>query len=125
MFSGISQKQLARGRMGSRRPHLQGDPALHQQANLDVHEIEVLFQPLVGPDLPDHLFLEPQQLCLSQEVPLALIQEVDKPTNHAEWGVGHVDWWEGKRCQGHMPPQWFPRPACPSYATLSPHSACG
>lgn len=77
------------GRVG---PHLQGDPVLYQQANFDVHEIEVLLKLLIGPDLPDHLFLELQQLCFSQEVLLALIQEVGKSPNHTERGVGCVDW---------------------------------
>jgi len=46
------------GRVDRWAPHLQGDPILYQQANLDVHEVEVLLQLLIGPDLPDHLFLE-------------------------------------------------------------------
>ena len=43
--------------------------------------------------------LELQQLCLSQEVLLALIQEVDKSAYHTEWGMGCVDWQEEERCQ--------------------------
>lgn len=80
-------------------PHLQGDPVLYQQADLDVHEVEVLLQLLIGPDLPDHLFLELQQLGLSQEVLLALIQEVGKSAYHAERRMRCVDWWEGKKRQ--------------------------
>lgn len=94
------QKQLDLGeRVGRRAPHLQGDPVLYQLADLDVHEVEVLLQLLIGPDLPDHVFLEPQQLCLSQEVLLALVQEVGKSAHHAERGVGSMDWQEGKRRQ--------------------------
>lgn len=54
-------------------PHLQGGPVLDQQADLDVHEIEVLLELLIGPDLPNHFLLELQQLGLRQEVLLALI----------------------------------------------------
>lgn len=100
-MASITSPEAARfgRRVGQWAPHLQGDPILHQQANLDVHEIEVLLQLLIGPDLPDHLFLELQQLCLSQEVLVALIQEVGESAYHAERGMGHVDWQEGQRRQ--------------------------
>lgn len=80
-------------------PHLQSDPVLHQQANLDVHDVEVLLQLLIGSDLPNYLFLELQQLCLSQEVLLALIQEMGKSADHTERRVGCMHWEEGRRHQ--------------------------
>lgn len=104
-------------------PHLQGDPVLDQQADLDVHEVEVLLELLIGPDLPNHFLLELQQLGLRQEVLLALIQEVGKFAHQAERRMGCVHWQEGKRHQDQpRPPKDVLASPC-LLPALGPHPA--
>lgn len=52
---------------------LQCDPVLHQEPNLDVHQVEVLLQLLVGPNLGHHLFSQPCHLQLLLEVQVTLV----------------------------------------------------
>lgn len=85
-----SQEQQAWGRVAQGASHLQGDPVLDQQANLDVHEVEVLLQLLIRADLPDHFFLQLQQLRLSREVLLTLVQEVSEFPDHRKGRVACV-----------------------------------
>lgn len=53
---------------------LQSDPVLHQQSNLDVHQVQVFLQLLVGPDLRHHFFAQPRYLQLLLEIQVALVQ---------------------------------------------------
>lgn len=70
---------------------LKGDLVLHQQADLDVHQVQVVLQLLVGADVCDHLFTEPHQFQLLLEVLVTVIQQVDKLPHHRHWGIFGID----------------------------------
>ena len=70
---------------------LQRDLVLHQQADLDVHQVEVVLQLLVGADVGDHLLAQPHQVQLLLEVLVTVVQQVDELPNHAHGGVVGAD----------------------------------
>ena len=70
---------------------LQRDLVLHQQADLDVHQVEVVLQLLVGADVGHHLLAQPHQVQLLLEVLVAVVQQVDKLPNHSHGRVVCAD----------------------------------
>lgn len=67
---------------------LQSDPVLHQQSDLNVHQVEVLLQLLTGPDLGHHLLPQPCHLQLLLEVQVALVQQVHKLAHNIQgWAL--------------------------------------
>lgn len=66
---------------------LQGDPVLHQKANFDIHQVEVILQLLVGADLGDHLLSQPHQLQLLLKVLVAVVQQMDELPHHCHWRI--------------------------------------
>lgn len=70
---------------------LQRDLVLHQQADLDVHEVQVVLQLLVGADFGDHLLAETHELQLLLEVLVAVVQQVDELPHHGHRGVLGAD----------------------------------
>lgn len=75
---------------------LERDLVLHQQANLDVHQVEVVLQPLVGADVGHHLLAQAHHLQLLLEVLVAVVQQVDELPHHSHRGVLGADCREGE-----------------------------
>lgn len=63
-------------------PNLQRDPVLHQETNLDVHQIQVFLHLLIGANAGDHFLPQLGHLLLFLKVQSALLQEVDKLAHH-------------------------------------------
>lgn len=53
---------------------LQCDPVLHQEPNLDVHQVQVFLQLLVAPDLGHHFSPQSCDLQLLLEIQVTLVQ---------------------------------------------------
>ena len=68
--------------LGAKSPRhptdLQRDPVLHQEPDLDVHQVQILLQLLIAPDLGHHFLPQSGYLQLFLEIQVALVQQVYK-----------------------------------------------
>ena len=74
--------------------NLQGDPVLHKEADLDVHQVQVFLHLLVGSDLGDHFLPQTRHVLFLLQVKAALLQQVDELAHHGERRV------LGSSCEG-------------------------
>lgn len=68
--------------LGAKSPRdptdLQRDPVLHQEPDLNVHQVQVFLQLLIAPDLRHYFLPQPGHLQLFLEIQVALVQQVYK-----------------------------------------------
>lgn len=77
--------------LGAKSPRdptdLQCDPVLHQEPDLNVHQVQVFLQLLIASDLGHHFLPQSGYLQLFLEIQVALVQQVYKFADYSQWGV--------------------------------------